>query len=410
MRKKMLLVLMLVMGTAMSFAQEMDEAVADTAVVETTPDDEVVIHTADVYFDLDKGTIVVNEMVSSTYHETYNMYEHYAAKQLHIYTIENGQKELLFENYCRADFIQKGKKFDLYLWPTELTETGSYETKNDFSEGAEAIIHFAVGKKSLKCSLDEVDDVSLTDQLTDAGNQRKEALKRYQSVKSFIPWVETLFKTIEQTYNFCIGLRGKDLSLDETRAMCAKYLVGVQKSYDKIAETEPSDNDVSNYRLLSKIEGITPLTQQLTGKIGGDDTPYTIVVKSYTKMVDDSEDVPADTDTSEFVERLVMVALEICSPTLTEPLKFVDSSIMSFTNKDVLSQPVYRILEDGTIEGKMAVDKDDIQGVYTEVLSFDAKEQTLSMISEHVEGTEKDKLEMTYTIKYLKPEALTKIE
>jgi hypothetical protein len=69
------------MGTTMSFAQEMDEAVADTAVVETTPDDEVVIHTADVYFDIDKGTIVVNEMVSSTYHETYNMYEHYAAKQ-----------------------------------------------------------------------------------------------------------------------------------------------------------------------------------------------------------------------------------------------------------------------------------------------------------------------------------------
>ena len=30
-------------------------------------------------------------------------------------------------------------------------------------------------------------------------------------------------------------------------------------------------------------------------------------------------------------------------------------------------------------------------GEYTEVLSFDAKEQTLSVISEHMKGTEKDK-------------------
>jgi hypothetical protein len=411
MKKEMLFVLLLILGTAMSFAQEVDATVADTAAIDTTPpEEEVVIHTADVCFDLDKGRIVVNETVSPTYHETYDRYEHYAARQLHLYTIQNGQKELLFENFCTADFIQKGKKIDVYLWPTALTETGDYESKQDFSEGAEAIIHFAVGRKSLKCSLDEVEGISLPDQLAAVGNQRKEALETYRSVKSFAPWIETMFKSIEQTYNFCIGLRGKDLSLDETRAMCAKYITNVQKPYDKIAETEPTDEDVANYKLWSKIEGITPLTQLLTGKIGGDDTPYTIVAKSYYKMVDDSEDVSAETGTSELVKTLVMVMLEISSPSLKEPLRFVDSSILAFTNNNELPQPFYRILEDGTIEGKMVVDKDDIAGEYMEVLAFDAKEQALSILSEYMKGTEKDKREMTYTIKYLKPEPLTKIE
>lgn len=409
MKKEILIGLMLVLGTAMGFAQDVDASVADTAEIETTPVDDGLIHTADVFFDLDKGKIVVNETVSASYHETYNMYEHYGARQLHFYTIENGDVEQLFENFCRADIIQKGKKLDVYLWPTELTDEGAYESKQDFTKEAEAVIHFVVGKKSLKCSLDEMEDVSLTEQMRAVGEQRKEALEKYKSVKSFEPWIETMFKTMEQTYNFCIGLHGKDLSLDETRAMCAKYQTQIQESYDKISETEPTTSDVQMYNLLSRIEGLTPKTQQLTGKIGGDDTPYTIVVKSYCKMVDDSEDVPADTGVSQQVERMEMVMLDISSPTMKN-LSFVDNSIIAFASKDVLTAPVYRILDDGTIEGKMIVDKEGVKGEYTEILSFDAKEQTLSIIYEHVEGIEEGRREMVYTIKYLQPETLTKIE
>ena len=70
MKKEFLFVLLLVLGTVMSFAQDADATVADTATKETTPPDDGLIHTADVYFDLDKGTIVVNETVVGT-HESH---------------------------------------------------------------------------------------------------------------------------------------------------------------------------------------------------------------------------------------------------------------------------------------------------------------------------------------------------
>lgn len=411
MKKEILFVLMLVLGTAMSFAQDADATVADTATVETTPpDDEYVIHTADVCFDLDKGTIVVNETVSASYHETYDVYEHYGARQLHFYTIENGQKELLFENFCRADIMQKGKKLDVYLWPTELTDEGYYESKLDFTKDAEAVIHFVVGKKSLKCSLDEMEGVSLPDQLKTVGNQRKEALETYKSLKSFEPWIEMIFKTIEQTYNFCIGLRGKDLSLDETRAMCSKYLTQIQKSYDRIAELQPCDSDFEKMKLLDIIEGLTPKTQQLTGKIGGDDTPYTIVVKSYTQMESKYDDTTEGEEVTDSIEKLVMVMLEISSPAQKAPLVFVDNSIAEFASNDALTLPAYRILDDGKIEGTMNFDSDGTAGTYTEVLTYDKDTQTLSRIIKHAKGVEKDRREIEYTIKYLNPEELTKIE
>ena len=207
MKKQILWMLLLLIGTATGFAQE-----ADTTAIDTTPPDEEVIHSAEVIFNLDKGMITVDETVNPNYFTDYGGYEHYAPRQLYIYTIENGQKEQLLENFCRADFVQKGKKLDLYLWLSELSKAGFYEKK-------EVVIHFVVGKKSLKCTLEEINGTSLTDELSNANTEMKNTLEEYKSVKSFKPWIEALFKTIEQNYNFCIGLRGKDLSLDETRAM-----------------------------------------------------------------------------------------------------------------------------------------------------------------------------------------------
>ena len=410
MKKQILFMLMLILGTAMGFAQQ-EYTEVDTIAYDQTPADEVVVHAADVILDLDKATVTVNESVSNNLYESYGMHEHYASRQVHIYTVENGQRELLFENYCRAEIVKKGKKLALYLWPTDLTSAGGYESEDDMFEGAEAIITFIVGKKSLQCTLDETEAFSLTDELSSVKKQRKDALEKYKLVKSFAPWIEAMFKTIEQTYNFCIGLRSRDLSLDEMRAMSSKYMTGVQKSFDKMVELEPSGSDFEKSNKLSKIDGLTPKTQQFAGAIAADDaTPYTIVVKCYTQMTPKYDDVAEGVVETDSIEKLVMVMLEISSPTQKEPLIFIDENIVEFTSKDVLTQPVYRLLDDGKIEGKMSVDSDDITGSYTEVLTFDKAAQTLSRLSEHAEGTEGDRREIEYNIRHLKPEALTKIE
>ena len=404
MKKQILWMLLLLIGTATGFAQEVD-----TTAIDTTPPDEEVIHSAEVIFNLDKGMITVDETVNPNYFTDYGGYEHYAARQLYIYTIENGQKEQLLENFCRADFVQKGKKLDLYLWLSELNEAGFYEKKEELSVDAEVVIHFVVGKKSLKCTLEEINGTSLTDELSKANTEMKNTLEEYKSVKSFKPWIEALFKTIEQNYNFCIGLRGKDLSLDETRAMCKKYQNAVQKPYEQITTLLPSDNDFNRHSLLSSIEGITPRTQQMTGKIAGNDTLYTIVVKNYIgKEAIEEEPEGAETDS---LETLVVVMLEITSPAQKQPLQFIDKTIKSFTHSDkVLSQPVYRLLDDGTIEGKILLDKEGVKGQFVETLSYNASEQSLVRLTEHIEGTEKDEREVEYTIKYLKPEPLDRVE
>jgi hypothetical protein len=353
--------------------------------------------------------ITVDETVNPNFFGDYGGYEHYAPRQLYIYTIENGQKEQLLENFCRADFVQKGKKLDLYLWLSELREAGSYEKKEELFVDAEVVIHFVVGKTSLKCTLEEINGTSLTDELSKANTEMKNTLEEYKSVKSFKPWIEALFKTIEQNYNFCIGLRGKDLSLDETRAMCKKYQNGVQKPYEQITTLLPSDNDFNRHSLLSSIEGITPRTQQMTGKIAGNDTLYTIVVKNYIgKEAIEEEPEGAETDS---LETLLVVMLEITSPAQKQPLQFIDKTIKSFTHSDkVLSQPVYRLLDDGTIEGKILLDKEGVKGQFVETLSYNASEQSLVRLTEHIEGTEKDEREVEYTIKYLKPEPLDRVE
>ena len=93
MKKQILWMLLLLIGTATGFAQE-----ADTTAIDTTPPDEEVIHSAEVIFNLDKGMITVDETVNPNFFGDYGGYEHYAPRQLYIYTIENGQKEQLLEN------------------------------------------------------------------------------------------------------------------------------------------------------------------------------------------------------------------------------------------------------------------------------------------------------------------------
>lgn len=383
---------------------------------------------ANIYINLDRGTVNVSDTIDSNL-DPEEAIEYFSPGHLALYTVQQRDTTLMMRNGSKAYYQQKGRTLDIYLWPGCVLvgdELICREPATLLSD-AEAALRMTIAKNAIKCKVETIDGVSLrdarvaalSDYSLDEGSENAAIVAHAPEWKSFFQDVNELIKA---NYDLLISQNGNTLSLDELKAVLTRYTTLTTPLVKAIQQT-PDLNTLKRAVLFSELSGIEPQISILTGKINHDDNLYTVTVKQYLEKLPDWDSlaeeqeaflysIDADSISPEVLASIHIdsittckaVLLEITSPALKQPIVLLDKE--AETGSDIKNHIYQWRIVDGDLEQQEGEQTDSTNTSRQRLYIFNKDKQNLFLKSETIHVYEKGKRKADATMEYYTMSAL----